>query len=89
MSGSVGDVALTVTELTCGLAVVLAGTVYVIVRVAEAPFARAPIVHVKFGPAPTLAQPAGRAPRVNPVGQVSVNETPAAAAGPLFVTVIV
>ena len=48
-----------------------------------------PNEQVKSGPAPMSAQPAGRVPRVNPVGQVSVKETPVADAGPLLLTVIV
>ena len=60
-----------------------------IVLTTEPPLAIVPREQVKSGPAPTLAQPAGSVPRVNPVGQVSVKLTAWASDGPALLTVIV
>jgi hypothetical protein len=82
-------VVLTVAEFTCGLVVVLAGTVYVALIVAEPPAAIVPREHVKLGPAPHEPCEGVTVPWLNPAGHVSLTDTDCASEGPLLLTVIV
>src|SRR2546421_168072 len=82
-------VELTVAELTCGFAVVEAGTVYVTVTVAFAPLATVPSEQPKLGLPEQLPCEGVTVPRVKPAGQVSKSDTACASDGPALCTVIV